>query len=204
MTRPPPTSTLFPYTTLFRSDLLVERLDILEVAVHGGEAHVGDLVEVAQLLHHELPDRARGHLPVAEASHLVHDAAHGLVDLLARHGALLQRLLHAGAQFPLIEGLAATIALDHHRHHQLGRLESREALAALQALAAAADLTAFPREARVGHLGLDVAAEGTVHAACTVPVATIRTPESVRTAPAPSGAPARSPPGRPPRPALRR
>src|SRR5437016_4257663 len=122
----------------------------------------------------------------------------------ARHGALLQRLLHAGAQLPLIEGLAATIALDHHRHHELRRLESREALAALQALAAAADLTAFPREARVGHLGLDVAAEGTVHAACTAPVATVRTPESVRTARAPSGAPARSPPGRPPRPAPRR
>src|SRR5256886_13661188 len=66
MIRRPPRSTLFPYTTLFRS----KRLDVLELAVHGGEAHVGHLVQVAQLLHHELPDRARGHFPVAEAAHL--------------------------------------------------------------------------------------------------------------------------------------
>ena len=51
-----------------------------------------------------------------------------------------------GTSLASIVGFAAAIALDHHRHHELGRLEGREALAALQALAAAADLTAFSRE----------------------------------------------------------
>src|SRR2546430_15728284 len=177
MIRRPPRSTLFPYTTLFRS----KRLDVLELAVHGGEAHVGHLVQVAQLLHHELPDRARGHFPVPEAAHLVHHATEGLVELGARHRALLQRFLHAGAQLRLIERLAPPVALDHHRHEELGRFEGREALATLQALAAPADLPALAGEARVGHLGLDVAAEGTVHAA-SFPGATARTPGSARTA----------------------
>src|SRR5439155_8904643 len=65
-------------------DLLVKRLDVLELAVHGGEAHIGDLVEVAQLLHHQLTDRPRGYFPVAEAAHLVQHATEGLVDLCAR------------------------------------------------------------------------------------------------------------------------
>ena len=82
---------------------------------------------------------------------------------LARHRPLLQRLVHAGAQLALVERLAAAVALDHQRHHQLGGLEGREALAALQALAAAADLPPLARQARVVHLGLVVAAEGTVH-----------------------------------------
>src|SRR4029077_14290176 len=56
------------------------------------------------------------------------------------------------------------IALHHHRHHELRGFEGREALAALQALATTADLAPFTGEARVVHLGLDVAAERTVHA----------------------------------------
>src|SRR5439155_1794726 len=185
-------------------DLLVKRLDVLELAVHGGEAHIGDLVEMAQLLHHQLTDRPRGYFPVAEAAHLVQHATEGLVDLRARHRALFQRLLHAGAQLRLVERLAPPIALDHHRHQQLGRFEGREALATLQALAAAADLPALAGEARVGHLGLDVAAEGTVHAAWFRAQATARRPGSARTARSPGAVRARSPPALHPRPAPRR
>src|ERR1700752_1890762 len=94
-------------------DLLVKRLNVLEVTVHGGEAHVGDLVEMAQLLHDQLADGARRYLAIAEAAHAVHDAAYRLVDVFARHRALLQRLLHAGAQLHLIERLAAAITLDY-------------------------------------------------------------------------------------------
>jgi len=143
----------------------VEGLDVLEVPVDGGEAHVRDLIEVLQFLHDQLTDGARGNLAVPEAAHPMHDAAHGLVDLLARHRALLQRLLHAGTQLALIECLAPAITLDHERHDELRGLEGREALAALQALASAANLSPLAGEARVVHLSLLVAAERAVHAA---------------------------------------
>src|SRR6266853_590342 len=147
--------------------------------------------------------RALGGACVRAAAHLVHHATEGLVELGARHRALLQRFLHAGAQLRLIERLAPPVALDHHRHEELGRFEGGEALATLEALAAPADLAALAGEARVGHLGLDVAAERTVHAA-SVPRATARTPGSARTARAPGAAPARSPPPLLPPPAPRR
>ena len=46
--------------------------------------------------------------------------------------------------FDLVERLAARVALDDARHHELGGLERREALAALQAFAAAANLLPSP------------------------------------------------------------
>ena len=48
-------------------DLLAERADVLEAAIDRGEAHVGDLVEVAQLVHHPLAELARRHLALAGA-----------------------------------------------------------------------------------------------------------------------------------------
>src|SRR5580658_11363672 len=146
-------------------DLVVEGLDVLEVAVDGSEAHVSDFVQVAQFLHHQLTHGARGHFAVAETAHLVHDAAHRFIDLLARHRALLQGLLHAGAQLLLIESLARAVTLDDLRHHQLSGLEGGEALTAAQALTATADLAPLAGQTRVVDLGLFVAAERTVHAA---------------------------------------
>jgi len=143
----------------------VKGLDVLEVPVDGSEAYVRDLIEVPQLLHHQLTDGACGNFAIPEAAHPMHDAAHGLVDLLTRHRALLQRLLHARTQLPLIEGLASAITFDHERHDELGGLEGREALAALQAFAAAANLPPLAGKSRVVHLGLLVAAERAVHAA---------------------------------------
>ena len=82
--------------------------------------------------------------------------------------------MHAGAQLDLVERFAGVVALDDLRHQQLGRLEGREALAAGEALATPADLPALASEARVGDLGLNVAAERAVHAAG--PVARYATP----------------------------
>src|SRR6185312_14495451 len=119
----------------------------------------------AQLVHHDFAHFARGDLPLTEAAQLVADATDRLLDRFLTDRPLLECLAHAGPQLRLIERLARTIALHDERHGELGRLERREALAAGETLAAAADLTAFTREARVGDLRLDVAAEGTVHAA---------------------------------------
>src|SRR5579864_4236218 len=149
-------------------DLVVESLDVLELAVDGGEADIGHLIEVPQLFHHQLADRARAHFAISEAAHGVDDAAHGFIELLTRHRAFLQRLLHPRAQLRLIEGLARGIALDDHGHEELGGLEGREALAAFQALTPPPDLPSLAGEPRVVDLGLFVAAERTVHASGAV------------------------------------
>ena len=65
-------------------DLLAEGLDVLEVAVHRGEAHVGHFVELVQLFHHELADLPRGHFALAEAAQLARDAADRFLDRFAR------------------------------------------------------------------------------------------------------------------------
>src|SRR6185312_16497769 len=134
------------------------------VPIHGREAHVGHFIELPQLLHDELADHSRSDLAIARRAHLVGDAAQRLIHLRPRHGTLLQRLLHAGAKLGFIEGLACAIALDDRGHDQLRGLESGEPLAAGEALAAPADLTPFARQAGVGDLRLDVAAEWAVHA----------------------------------------
>src|SRR6185312_5647277 len=146
-------------------DLLAERVEVLKAAIHRCKPHVRDLIEAAQLVHHDLAHFTRGDLAFTEAAQLVADATDRLLDRFLTDRPLLECLAHAGSQLRLIERLARTIALDDERHGELGRLERREAFAAGETLAAAADLAALTRETRVGDLRLDVAAEGTVHAA---------------------------------------
>src|SRR5699024_12365674 len=49
--RPPPTSTLFPYTTLFRSALHTLYMDRVKQLVGGGVAQLGIMPENDQLAH---------------------------------------------------------------------------------------------------------------------------------------------------------
>src|SRR5580692_4270471 len=144
-------------------DLLAEGLHVLEAAIHRCESHVGHLVEVPQFLHDKLTDHARGHLAFAQHPQFVTDAPDGFLDGFRADRPLLQRLGHAAGKLVLIERLAAAIALDDTRHEQLRGLKGREALAAAQALAPTADLAAIGRQPRVGHFGLYVFAEGTMH-----------------------------------------
>src|SRR5471030_450938 len=76
----------------------------------------------------------------------------------------LHRLDHAGGELGLIERLAATVALDHPRQQQFGRLESGEAFATIQALAPASDLAAVAGQTRVRYPSVGVIAERAMHA----------------------------------------
>gem|GEM_PF-40099 len=87
----------------------------------------------------------------------------GRFQALDADRALLQRALHAGAQFLLVERLAAAVLLDQPRHHQLGGFEGGEAFAAGQAFAATADLIALGNQAGIDDLGIVGTAEGTMH-----------------------------------------
>src|SRR6056297_3211882 len=143
--------------------LFLKLCHVLEAAVDGGEAHVGNLVQLAEFLHDHLTEQARGDLPLAQGAQPVDDMADGLLQRLGAHRPLLQRPRQTAAELLLVEGLAALVALDDARHHQLGGLEGGEALTAVLALAPAADLPAFRSEPGVDHLGLGVSAEGAVH-----------------------------------------
>ena len=146
-----------------------------KLPIDRGKAHVGNFVQMTQLLHHELADGARRHLALAEAAQLVNtrldrcvDAARALTGRFSSAFSMPLRSLRSSNRF------AAAIALDHQRHQQLGGLEGREALATAQTLAPAADLAALAGEARVRHLGLYVAAEGTMHRLPRAPAFSLR------------------------------
>ena len=58
----------------------LEILGLAEIAIDRGEAHIGDIVEVAQIGHHRLADRLRRNLAFALAFELAHDLRDHLVD----------------------------------------------------------------------------------------------------------------------------
>src|SRR2546430_16387724 len=104
MIRRPPRSTLFPYTTLFRSRLLhleyrvAEVVHALKVLVHGSEADVGNIIHFLQLAHHHLADHSAGHFALTESEDALLDAGDRLVDVLGGHGPLVQRAHEPGAE----------------------------------------------------------------------------------------------------------
>ena len=142
---------------------VAEIRDVLERAVHRGEADVGDLVELVQLLHHHLADLPRRDLALAERQHLLHDAVDRRVDVLGRHRPLVQRALEADADLRDIEVRAVAVGLDHLRQAQLDGLVGGEALLAGDAAPAPANRIAGLGHARVDDLRVGAAAEGTFH-----------------------------------------
>src|SRR4051812_13508662 len=68
-----------------RFELTRELVDVAEGAVDGGEADVGDLVELAQRRHHLLAEPARRDLLLAELLRAPLDVTGDLLDLHDRH-----------------------------------------------------------------------------------------------------------------------
>src|SRR5690349_25032679 len=91
------------------------------------------------------------------------DVLDAALDVLALHGALLERIQETVAQLGDVERLAPIVALDDVRHDELRAFERREPLAAREALAATAHLPALAGQARVRHLRVLKAAERTMH-----------------------------------------
>jgi hypothetical protein len=82
-------------------ELVEELADVLELAVHAREAHVGHLISWRNFVHHERADDGAGHLAVVFLVTGALDARGGVLELLARHRQLL-----AGAQHSLEDALA--------------------------------------------------------------------------------------------------
>src|SRR5690606_2274108 len=102
-------------------ELLAEIGHVLEGAVDRGETHIGNVVELAQLGHHELAHAPRGQLALGGHAQLVDDGADRGLDLLLGDRALVQRAVEALAQLARVEMLAAAIGLDDRRQLELHR-----------------------------------------------------------------------------------
>jgi len=97
----------------------LEILGFAEIAIHRGKAHIGDIVERAQRLHHHLADGLRGHFALALAFELAHDLGNDLVDALGLDRTLAQGDLDRAQQLVAIERHTAAVALDHNELAQL-------------------------------------------------------------------------------------
>src|SRR5262249_45173816 len=132
-------------------------------AVHRREAHERNLVQLAQALHQELADLVGGHLAVgALVDHRLHAIRH-LFQRLHGHRPLLAGLEQAGQDLLAVEALAPAVLLHHEVGDLVDALVGGEALAAAQALAAAADDLALLALPGVHDLVFEVRAERALH-----------------------------------------
>src|SRR3569832_2460856 len=78
---------------------------------HRGETHISDLVEVAQLFHDPLAERARTDLALAARTQTMQQMRDARFETLDRYRALFERALHAAALLDLVYVLAPATAL---------------------------------------------------------------------------------------------
>src|SRR5581483_156220 len=84
----------------------LEILGLAEIAINRGEAHIGDVDEVAQIGHHGLADGFRGDLALALAFQLTDDLRYHLIDPFRLDRALAQRDLNRAQQLVAVERYA--------------------------------------------------------------------------------------------------
>src|SRR5688572_2541636 len=150
-------------------ELAHELAHVAERAVDGRKAHVGDLVEALQLLHHDRPDFFGAHFlfrPVLESrlDLIGHRLDGGDAD-----GTFLARLQEARYELLPLEPLARAVLLDHHVWNLVDPLVAGEPAAAVETLAAAANHFALLAFARVDDLIAEMAAERALHLTASLP-----------------------------------
>src|SRR3569832_509040 len=124
-------------------DLFAKGVYVLKAAVHRGETHISDLVEVAQLFHDPLAERARTALALAARTQTLQQMRDALFEPLDRDRALFARAQHASAQLVLVDVLVPAFALLDCRQRELRSLVGGDTLGAAQSFAATADGVAF-------------------------------------------------------------
>src|SRR5262249_22682128 len=140
-----------------------EILGLAKIAIDRGKAHIGDIVERAQVLHHHLADGLRRNLALALAFELAHDLGNELVDPLRLDRALAQRDLHRAQELVTVERHATAVALDHGQFAQLHALEGGETEIAGETHAPTADDRGVLGRPRVLDLGVEAGAVRTAH-----------------------------------------
>src|SRR5829696_355927 len=151
---------------VFRGEFAEHGLKILglaEIAIDGGEAHISDVIELAQVLHHDLADRLRGYFRLAAAFEFAHDRGNHLLDPFRIDRPLAQGDLQRAHQLVAIERHPAAVALDHGQFAQLHPLEGREPEVAGDAHPPPPDHGRILSRTRILHLRIETVAAGTAH-----------------------------------------
>ena len=89
-----------------------ELANVAEFAVHGGEAHISDRIETAQILHHDFADDITGHLALISAGDFFFNGVNDLGDVFGGDGTFVTGLLNAGEDAVAIEGNAGAVFFD--------------------------------------------------------------------------------------------
>src|SRR5690554_4943241 len=84
------------------ADEVGEGVDVGEVAIHRRETHVGDLVEIAQFVHHQLAQLGAGDFALAQRQQACLDALDRRLDGLERDRALAQREPEAAGELVMV------------------------------------------------------------------------------------------------------
>lgn len=92
-------------------ELFNERARILELTVDAGEAHVGDLIELAQVLHHEFAEPVALDFTLEVGVKFVLDRGHDRFDLLIADRSLPAGLFQAALDLAPLEGNARAVFL---------------------------------------------------------------------------------------------
>src|SRR6185437_12093078 len=147
------------------ADEILEVLDLAEIAVDRGEAHIGDRIERVERVHHLLADLVRGDLGFAGALEPPHDGTNDALDALGIDRPLACRDLDRFGELVAIEGNPLAALLHHREIAKLNPLECREARSAGRAETPATDRRVVVRRARILHLRVVVTAEWAAHPA---------------------------------------
>ncbi len=94
-------------------DQIPKLLRIFKLPVDGSKAHVGDRVQLAELLHHELAQGAGRHFSLGLFIENTLNLLDEKGDRLIRDGAFLARELDCTPELVGLKRLTRTIALDH-------------------------------------------------------------------------------------------
>jgi len=113
--------------------------DVWVGAIDAGEADVGDGVQLAQAVHHQLADHPGLDLGAAELEDLVLDIFDQRLELADGDRALLAGQADTLVELLAVEWLAPAIGLDDHQLGENDTLDSAEALQAALAAAAPVD-----------------------------------------------------------------
>src|SRR5258708_6807952 len=154
----------------FRAELV----DVLEIAVDGGKADIGDLVDQLQAFHDALADFRCGAFALRRIHHVLLHFVHNLFHPAHGDGALLAGAQYSGQDLLALKLFPASVFLHHHVGDFVDALVGGEALLAFQAFAAAANRFAFLAFARIDHLVVFEPAKRTFHCERVFP---LRKPE---------------------------
>ena len=143
--------------------LIHKGADVLELAIDGSEADIGNLIYALQLIHDQLADLSRGNFPFHLVLQCLLDLAGDLLQRSHGNGTLFTGLQHAAQQLALVKGLAAAVTLDDHQRKTFHDLIGGEALVTLQTFAAAANAAALLSGTGVYNFAFQMGTIGTFH-----------------------------------------